>query len=348
MSAIDDEEVAARLEAIQNGPWTPRSATARARIAAPALGIDSSELTTLEDLAAVPLDRKAKDVSNRLRRTLKPHSRNFIPSKSAQRIRDSFDDALTQLQLIELAVETGYLPADRALQYARPQLVSYLWSEPAREFVDHYGYAGVEALANRMGLSGLRRIKPRPVDPSGAIHFASFLATQRAIESDPACVTWLKFLDDYFIRSEEDRRFYDFLVAGAAPQSERRTMLVTGARNHAVMLADFLTPLPDNLKLRFGSFSLYWLAKLFWYERDEIGNLYRPRYRDWAQSPDFNWPEAVVRWYNRQTADDSDPAAQSDARLVASSYLVLKETWDTVVPPTHRIAREFVSDFSRL
>lgn len=326
MNLLSADEFHARLGAIQDGPWTERSKLARKKLAAPGMNLDSLLASLPIDLNSIPLSGSAIKLEKQLEVPLEWHGSGRIPTPTAQELRDSLDDALTQLQMYELAIELGYLPQEQVARVVTNDLVSLLWSRPARRFVRDYDYTAVETLAERMHVKGMHERRPFNIDPSGAVYFASFLTTCRTIELDLPCETWLRFLDDYVIRRGEQNEFYEFLLAGEQADSKRRQMLVLGARNFALMLADFLTAIPEHLQDRFGAFYSYWLAKLFGYELR--GNRYVRNTELWGRNEKDSWANAVATWFEARkvaSGDDSDESFEGD--LVSGSLSTLNTVW---------------------
>jgi hypothetical protein len=324
MSAVRQlpaDELAARLEALTNGPWFERGQRARQELAAREIdwhGIRVKKIFDFGTLNLSPVDLK---LSKKLERILRPHWIE-IPSERAQEVRASLDDALTYLQLIELAVETGYLDTETIRTLAREQMASLLWSKAARRFVRDYDYVSIEHLAARVDLGGMSGAHAPGIDYSGELYFAAFLATERAIESDPAIDQWLDFLDDYVVRADEQGEFHDFLSSGKPAKSERRAALTLGAQQYVRMLADFLAMLPDDLQPRFGSFHAYWLAKLFGYERRSSG--YVRNTRIWGKRDDC-WAKAMSGWLAAQ------PDAKVECGIYDRSVATLQETWHRLI-----------------
>lgn len=319
---LSPDEVAARLDSIQSGPWMERAAMAISKLSAPVIKFKDRMGSGHLDLDTLAIVANDPTLVKELESTFKWHGEGQIPTHAQREVRDSFDNALTHLQMIELAIETGYLPADQIAHVIRPQFLSLLWPKPAQKFVRIYDYTSVENLAIRLDILalGFRQLKPPPVDASGAVSFASFLATHRAIESNPAIDTWLAFLDDYVIRRGEQNNFYDFLESGALADSKRRLQLLLGAREFAVMLADFLSTLPEHMQARFGSFYAYWLAKLFGYELTD-GRYARSA--EWGKG-EASWASALITWY-RLRAENEEEAA-----LMERSLDVLATAWEHV------------------
>jgi hypothetical protein len=272
--------------------------------------------------------RDAGAYKEKLEKLFQPHHER-IPTHKQQDLRDSFDDALTYLQLIEMAIETGYLPQEDVADLAEAEFRSLFWSKSARGFVTTYDYTQVKALAARYHIKGFGGGSAGAIDETGAMHFASFLATQREIENDVPSETWLRFLDDYVIRRYEKDEFYDFLVSGKPARSERRVVLLVGARSFCVRLADFLAALPAPLQPRFGSFHAYWLAKMFGYELD--GRRYVREDEVWDEGE--SWAQALLFWHKRRIERNEGDVSADDLELMTRSLRVLEETWGRLHKP---------------
>lgn len=335
MNALSAEELSARLDSIQTGPWMAGSAKARKKLNVADIQFVDVGSAGILDLDSLAKGQRASSLIKELRMTFKWHGKGRIPTHAERLVRDSFDDALTYLQMIELAIETGYLPAEQVADLVRPQFVSLLWAEPARQFVHIYDYTSVETLATRLHVRGFPNQTPPAVDPSGAVFFASFLATHRAIESDTAIDTWLAFLDDHVIREDEQNDFYDFLESGDAARSKRRLQLLFGARELAVMLADFLSTLPEQMQARFGGFYAYWLAKLFGFELRD-GRYVRSEI--WGRGT-ASWAVALKDWYRERANREKDAVLKNEADLVERSLTVLASTWNLVRDEASRRAK---------
>ncbi len=329
MKPLDDREFQARLDAISNGPWSVRAQEAKKRLSPLGFsvsGIVKRSQVNLDDVELGPRGRKQVDS---LARILKWHGDGRIPTRTERRIRDSVDDALTQFQMIELAIETGYLPADQVSSHIREDFIALLWSSPARKFVNEYEYSSIESLAHRLNIEGFGKQPPRPIDPSGSVYFATFLATHRAIERDTDCEAWLWFLDDYVVRANEQNDFLRFLRSGNPARSIRRQQLIRGARNFSVMLADFLTLLPERLKGRFAAFYAYWLAKTYGYRK--VNRRYTRNVDAWGESGDDNWANALLAWYSQDFKKVSaESGNEAEIQLFIYSMSILEDAWSRV------------------
>jgi hypothetical protein len=260
------------------------------------------------------------------------------PTLGDQKVRSSFDEALTYFQLIELAVETGYLPAEQLDDSIRTSLTDLCWSPPARQFVRDYEYVSVESLASRLHIAGFSLQPPAPVEPSGAVHFAAFLATHRAVESDDRITTWLAFLDDYVSSTDEQNDLHEFLKSGKSATNRRRESLIAGALRFVSMVADFLDPLPEQLKLRFGSFYQYWWSRMYGYVRGNHGFERNATVWDGAD----NWVVALQHWFDSRAAltissetlagrgEDSQTQEALARTLFSEAMQVIDPVWEGI------------------
>jgi len=285
------------------------------------------------DLREIPLDTRALIKISALQKTLQWHGTGDGPTRAQQAIRDSFDDALTYFQLIELAIETGYVPEEQIDGSTREALASLCWSEPARRFIHQYEYSTVEALAARLQLGGFANRPLREIDRSGAVHFATFLATHRALERNAACNAWLGLLDDYIFEPNEQNNFYDFLESGQRVKTIRWETLLAGAHTFSVMLADFLDPLPEQLKNRFAGFYQYWLSRMYGFRRGRSG--FVRNIEKWGQSD--SWVRALRSWFKRRA--EGEPK-ESEEFIASESFAeaigVITPIWESVRGPPSR------------
>jgi hypothetical protein len=325
MTLLSDTELAARLGAIKNGPWAPRSSLAHRVLAIPDADAMKILLTTDRvDLRDYHPADAPRSTIKKLKQTLQAHWIGDGPSEDEQAVRDSFDNALTYFQMIELAIETGYLPQEQVAKDARTRLVRLFWSEAARQYILDYDYMSVADLAARIGVIGLEERRPPPIDPSASVHFAAFLATHRALERDPTCMEWLAFLDDYIVE-EDQNDFFEFLEKGQPARTRRRQRLVLGAQTFSVSLADLLVTLPPEHRVRFGAFYAYWFAKLFGFERGPRG--YRRNTELWGETD--SWAHALGRWLHRVAKETHEGAVQV-IRTYDESVVLLREVWVNV------------------
>lgn len=333
MKPLDDEELSARLGALREGPWTARARHARRKLVLPGLRtvdlirharIDLDDLGIARSAAARAAER-ARELSGPLRwHELDPHG---IKDPVDKRLRKSLDDALIWPQLVELAIETGYLPLDQVAQEARIYLATLLWSLPARGYVRTYNYLMIEFLASRLGIAGFTPHEPPLIDERAAVHFTAFLATEREIKHEPAIDDWLNFLDDYIVVKGGQQaflRFLDGINCHDVTLSRRCRELLDGALSWAVKLGDFHSSLPEAAHQRFALFHAYWLAKLF---GDDLGPKgYVRDTRRWGDG-DACWARSLAGYFMRGASDDLSASGSVEARLMSGSLEQLGRSW---------------------
>jgi hypothetical protein len=278
-------EYAARLAGVSQGPWRKKGDEARAALAPPQAAsalIDQAGSIDLERLAQTS-EKAEPGRSATLRQTLRWHGTGAgITSQEEIKVRDSLDYALAHLMVLELAVETGYLPLDLIRNEARHELASLLWSPGAQQFVRYYDYVSIEYLARRLDVRGLRNVEPPPVNPEAGTRFAIFLAQFSDWVEDEALREWLMFLDDYVDYVGEQTVFRSFLKGEGEERSERFGRLLYGIQRFLLSLSNLFGILKPAERARFGLFYSYWMAKFFGYVLKEDG--YQPATQEsWAR-----------------------------------------------------------------
>src|SRR6266436_365570 len=110
------EEFYQRLKNLDQGPWIEKALEAK-RYLEPktdlSLLINSNEPITLDKLNKI-LVREDLQRERELAELLRAHWDKEIESDHEILLRDSFDEALSFLQILELAIETGYIPVQVA------------------------------------------------------------------------------------------------------------------------------------------------------------------------------------------------------------------------------------------
>lgn len=293
-SRMSEEEIERRLEGLRAGPWYANASHALVVLRPPAW---VKQLGTGQ-LPAHPLGfLREQDFQwlQELQVTFQPHWLvGKIKDREMIRRRDSLDEALEYLQLLELAIESGYLPEERVLPVALEFAKGFLWSEAAWEFVRSYQYYSVQFLMARLGFGD--GVQPPPPDPSGELAFAGFLSAHEGFRSNPAIDGWLAFMDDYVLHEGEQLEFMQFLSAGLVwhrtklQKPSSRTLrfhrLLAGLVDFVQELPRALAPLEDELLPRFGMFYSYWLAKFFGPKSRATAPLVLPfaSQLDWAEA----------------------------------------------------------------
>ena len=241
-----------------------------------------------------------------------------ITSPDEIKVRDSLDYALAHLMVLELAVETGYLPLDLVRDEAQRELSSLLWSDGAQQFVRYYDYVTIEYLARRLNVRGFRNVEPPAVNPEAGTRFAVFLAQFSDWVEDKAIREWLRFLDDY-AKPGEHQAFRSFLKGGRTERSDRFDRLLYGIQRFLLSLSNLFGMLAPAERARFGLFYSYWMAKFFGYELTEEG--YRPTTQEsWA---------TIVAAHPVGIPPSADHETAAKIREMFNSHLaVIQAAWD--------------------
>jgi hypothetical protein len=274
----EQREAEARLGEIVTGPWAAESKIAWNYLQ----------------------PQRNKPGKDELAEVLRPHWRKPITEAREIEIRDSLDQALLELQILELAASTGYLPLKHMERTVRERFDALLWSEAAQEFVRNYRYYGVIVLAHRFGLEFRmpRGLQVTPVDESQALRFASFLFVVRETYETQAIRQWQDRLDDYFYRNERSPDFGEYLKHGDARAPSDDTLKrifqerAFGMAQFIERYGDFFKTVSPNEWPRYGLVPLYWLEKLFGYERSEEAFYYEEAL-DWSKD-DVLFGQALV------------------------------------------------------
>jgi len=328
MTMLEPEELKARLEGLADGPWTHEGTLARKKLRLPDISFTTLARNSQIDLTNLTLSARALALQRSLEKPLRPHWVKAIEDKQEMKFRASLDSALTYLQLIELAVETGYLQLEQLPADVKENLIELMWASPVRNFIQTYDYTTVEFLAQRLGVISTSRQTVPEADPKGSVKFAAFLATHRQVERDNLIGAWLSFLDDFIQQEDEQNKFYEFLIGDDSKKSKRFTTLVAGARSFVVLLADFFV-LTDNVsKGRFALFYSYWFAKMYGFELGKRG--YVKNREIWGSKD--SWAMALLRYFvHRGEADGEGSVAADDAKRIAHAIFLLMRAWEAAL-----------------
>jgi hypothetical protein len=320
MSPLDEAELQARLAAVRDGPWAKRATAAHSpfeiRPASEVLGQLASDVFPKPKLSG-PLVSSGSPITFRIWGT------QGAPLTAAQlQARARFDDAYTYFQLVDLAIDTGYLPANQIDVPVRAQLSEI--SKPLENI--RIGNDEFQPYLST-GFETARFLTERsePTHPDGAVHFASFLATDRSLSRNPLCVAWQSFLED---KPDEQPRFYEFLKSKERATSVRQQTLILGAQSFVVLLSDFLIALPESLQTRFAYLYGNSLRHFFGHRTDRSGlNL---ALKPWTYIPE-SWAVVVGDWINeRGSAGASTYSSLAVASLYNESLGVLRPIWERV------------------
>jgi len=240
-----------RLAEIRSGPWNRRSELARSKI---------RELSTTQ--------------SSRLFRF---HIPETVKDLDEIEFRNSFDEALDQLQLLELAVECGYLSLQSVKDTAAEDFRLLLTNPQARRYVEMYDFVPIRFLAARIGFDiGLTSPEPPPINPSAAVRFATFLSLHREMSRRDSIEMFLKVLDDFRFAGLINAPYLkDRLQSGNAflETTEKETLLAItqGLIDFVQILGDLFLQLDADEQPLFGCFYGYWLSHFFGFRRTERG-----------------------------------------------------------------------------
>lgn len=281
--ATSSAELDIRLHQLMEGPWRSAAKLAREVFAPPTF--DSTPLIFM------PIQHEKDDASEAMRaRFLRPHWDSQVDDPREIEVRDSFDEALTEMQLLELAIQTGYLDLTTTVRdHARNLINQLLWSPSAVRFIADYDYITVRFLAARVGvdLKLPSVVPPEPVP--AAAHFATFHSVLLEWETDDDLAAWLGWLDDYNESSfaNPEAAFNRFLATGKYPRDPQNAhyfqRLVYGAGKFVMLLSTLFHSMNDEGRVQldqrpgvdhrapFGAFFSYWLARFHGYSLAKIG-----------------------------------------------------------------------------
>jgi hypothetical protein len=296
--SIESEETRSRFEYLLSGPWERRGEHAK-EVLRPARDLtplaDDRRPISREELVAVlaPGDHPESERQASLSRALRPHWGGAITDSDELVLRNSFDWALTAPQLVELAVETGYIDLDTVYLPARRMMLDLTWSDGAVSFISDYYYVPVRFLAARLGIDlGLPEATPPAPKPDAEVRFASFLATYRDLIGSHTIQRWLAFLDWYRTPAQH-AVFRDAYETGNLPSdaSDREYVrsLARGAYRFMTSLGDLFSVLHPSEREYFGLFFAYWIARLYGYKIRPEG------YIDMGRRGFIGKPENLVR-----------------------------------------------------
>lgn len=317
MTEISDEELDARLAAIEQGPWSKVILKARRKMAPHdriSFGKRGSIPIALNQLRLSPPNRRK---SYELSKALKvPYGGHEVKNEEEISTREVLNRALLIPQLYELAAQTGYLPVKSITRPARRILADLLWSSPSRRFVEAHSYIAIPMLAARVGVSGFVSKKASELEPNTALRFAGFLAHLRAFWRDDVIDTWLAFLDDSGENGAEQNLLLGFLQGQRRIPPRRVEKLLAGCQRFVTSLASAFYVLGDEEVGQYGLIHAYWLQKFFGFAPDANGTFVKnvrasgkvgSWARDFCTSPNLV-PEdldlAVGRILHQQFVDD--------------------------------------------
>lgn len=294
-----DAELNARLADLSAGPFRAAAQPAR-------------EALTLKQWSSVALAR-----------VLRPNIGRKFSNQDDINFRESFDESLDFLELLELAVETGYLTIDSVRDAARNEMELLLKPRSAQRYLVYYDFLLVRFLAARLDFPlFLPRLEPPVPNPEAQIRFAVFLATHNDWSSDPHIELFTRLLDSYQFYRRIDAAFFSAYLLGAARPALRPDdvaciqQLSDGLDRFVQLLGGLFAQLSPAQRPYFGSFYAYWLAKFFGYRLQESG------YEQASES----WGKTALALYS--SLPDVDAAALFAVRKRREMQLAtMQETW---------------------
>lgn len=259
-------EILSRLNGILKGPWAEGAIT---------------YTNFVQKLTAEEKDYlRPYNANKRLSKVLRKHWEEPIESQKEIAVRDSLDEALSTLQLIELAIETGYLDAREIEDHAIDLLNQLLRYEAAKKYVSYYDFIGVRFLAARFKYDlGLPIVVPPEINAKAAVRFAAFRAQHTLWYESEDLDNFLGLMDDYHYFYDtpeaEQRRFRDYVKNGNEPSDEKLSRYLQstkkGLRFFVVLMSDLLGILKEPEIPFFGIFYSYWMMKFTGYDLTEKG-----------------------------------------------------------------------------
>lgn len=311
MTALGSMEIGVRQAALRDGPWAKEASLARQQLA-PLMA--PKVIVGLWQETPELLEKTMGDQDYMFRTAMTPHWIREPSSKDIE-LRDSLDQALTGLELLELAVQSGYLPLQAVAEEARNDLAVLLWSPATRSYVQAYDYDLVCFLADRVGLplreKGLEHLPIEREDED--IRFADFLDLYSDLYENKAVREWQYRLDDYTRGSETHEAYWDFLKNGSKAKAqsyllELHQLRTLGMVQFLIGYAQFFETLNPDVWPMYGSAISYWLETFFGFDRNNNGRLEYDEDFDWSD-PAYLLGKGVFQigggdWSSQEQASD--------------------------------------------
>jgi hypothetical protein len=271
--------------------------------------------------------RLARDVGSGLspdqeKRLFRSHYQEGIYDEDEVAFRESFDQVLEELQLLELAVAAGYLPLDAVRSSAQYDFHTLVGSEAARAYLQTYDYVAVRNLAARLEIElGLAPVQPPEINPSAAVRYATFLAVHSDFTASEPIGRFTMLLDDYLFDTRTHALFFQMYLAGTAKPSESEQVtledLRLGLMLFVEMLGDLFLQFPDAEKPLYGCVYAYWLSHFFGVRRTVTGyQRYGVSFEDVPGRP-LLFPDGM----------DADVRTAERLRM-ETRIATLRDTWD--------------------
>lgn len=250
----------------------------------------------------------------------RPHE-NSPMKRDEIELRSAFDNALCEFQLLELAVECGYLSLDVVRPVAETDFDSLLKSKAAIDYLRTYDFVTVRFLAARLGRDlGLPAVTPPPVNAHASIRFATFISLHADFTENEAVDHFTKLLDDFRFAHRIDAEFLKEQLAMPKEVYELSSegyqafmKVALGLLEFVQILSEIFLQLSSSEKPLFGCFYSYWLSHFFGERRDQ--GAYRPH---GVTFENVSFHPAL------RPTGDSLPSPEQ----LQSSIAVLREVWE--------------------
>ena len=289
-------EQTARLDDIRAGPWREKSQPARQRL--PSLS------------------------EPELQRYLRSHFGDEINDRAEIEFRESFDQALEELQLMELAIACNFLPLEVVRTVGEPEFATLLSSKPARAYVKLYDFVPVRYLASRLGIDlQIGDVQPPAVNPQAEVRYAVFLATHYEFIANHHIRTFTMFIDDFYFGDISVDSLKKRLAGKQAQLTSDEEAAIAegcvGLIQFTETLGDFFLQVPVPEQRYFGLAYSYWLSHFF--------GLRRPRNRYEQLGVSFEH----VQFDPALLVPELDPrGAESERQRFHDRVRTLKVVWD--------------------
>lgn len=237
MTTMPEEELHQRLAALEHGPWTNGLSGNNSR-----RGSDTTFLSSHFESVA---ERSNRWIAN---------------------IRNEFNHNSIFPQLCELAIQTGYVPADEGRKLKRGSRTNLLGVSNNQDVFHPQDYFPLPVSADGAGISWRSIVQS---STHNALRFAGFLAHIRSFYEDEQIKSWTKFLNksvhlNKSVQEEERYRLLKYLLVGRPINASSRTIrLLVGCQVFVTSLANVFFILDDDELGRFGLIHEYWLQRFF-------------------------------------------------------------------------------------
>ncbi|HEX8350071.1 MAG TPA: hypothetical protein VF598_08910 [Hymenobacter sp.] len=272
-----------QLADVLEGPWAQKAVDAEVYLAQQRKATLTLNSSSGSSARSGPPNRiRTAELSN----VFRAHWHQFATNVHEQQVRNSFDEALNTLQLLELGIETGYYTADQLRRTVVAKFEELFWSEAAVNYLLHHQYIGVRFLAARYEIDlGLPPLPPPAPNPDAGVRYATFLSIYAEFYHDSAIKSCLHFLSDRTQFPDEQRAFAEFLTK-KVPQTSSEPIIThfqhlsKGFYKVILYLNDVFKVVERTQEKSFALFFSYWLMRFTGYQLTDSG--YHATGENWA------------------------------------------------------------------